>query len=296
MRDTPAPLRHAAGATPEAALASIAALVEARYGITFHGARRPLLGSRVRELLAARAMRSIQELHAHLVAPQGNQPLWNDLIARIVTRETSFFRQEEHFAVLRDVILPAAISNRSFDGIPEVRILSAGCATGQEAYSLAMMLQESPELLRHANFAIDACDLDEEALRSARAAEYAEPELRGLSAERRARFTVPSGDRLRIADNIRSMVRFFRHNLLDALPGTSYDAIFCRNVTIYFDAGTTERVAARLAEALHPGGHLFCGHSETLRGTESALRPIPIGNAIVYRRARVSLPDRRRPA
>ncbi|CAN5481212.1 N/A [soil metagenome] len=264
----------------------IARLIHERAGLLYEDARRPLLASRVRELMVATGIPSMADLACRLMKIEEETALWDNLISRIITRESSWFRQGEHFTVLHDFVLPAVYSSKAFEQDAVVRILSAGCSQGQEAYSLAIMVEEFKEHSEGVRAVIEGCDIDAETVNFAREGVYSEPELRGLTPAHRAAHFERVGSRWRVAPHIRNAVRFFRHNLLEPLQTQPYDIIFCRNVTIYFDRETTKRVVRNLAEVLNPGGHLFSGHAEIWREPNPALKPIQFGETVIHRRAR----------
>lgn len=199
-----------------------------------------------------------------------------DLIDRVTVQETAFFRHAEHFEALAQDILP-----RLRDPIT---IWSAACANGQEAYSLAMVLEESP----HEHWSVVATDISNAALYRARAGDYEERELRGLSAERRERHFVRRGARLALRPELARRVSFARHNLaLEPPPFARGRAqvVFCRNVLIYLDGDVAARVLERLRDHLPLDGHLFIGASESLWHLSPCFTPQRLRRGYVHRPA-----------
>ncbi|MFI5283425.1 MAG: CheR family methyltransferase [Candidatus Dormibacterales bacterium] len=191
---------------------------------------------------------------------------WTALIRSMTVGETYFFRNKPHFDLLRERVLPALIEQRHREEHPWLRIWSAGCATGEEAYSLAILVRELiPDPERWA-ILILGTDLNSESLRRARSGSYGLWSFRDTDLVLMSRYTTPHGDRMVVTDEIRTMVTFSMLNLVDADtygPGASaMDLILCRNVTMYFGQPTAEVVAKRLLSALTPGGWLLVGPSE----------------------------------
>lgn len=188
------------------------------------------------------------------------------MISALTTNVSHFFREDHHFAILREKVLPGLIARASAGG--RIRIWSAGCANGQEPYSIAMTLRDAG-LRRDADIRILATDIDPNVIAHARAGLYPETMLSGLpDALRRAHFTqVPEGPGIawQVRSELREMIAFRELNLLRAWPMRGrFDAIFCRNVVIYFDADTQSQLWPRFAGALEPDGWLFLGHSERI--------------------------------
>ncbi len=191
---------------------------------------------------------------------------WTALIRSMTIGETYFFRNKPHIDLLREQVLPALIEQRNREEHPWLRIWSAGCATGEEAYSLAILVRELiPDLERWA-ILILGTDLNSESLRRARIGSYGLWSFRDTDPVLMSRYTTRHGDRTVVKDEIRAMVAFSMLNLVDEDSygsGTSaMDVTLCRNVTMYFGQQTASVVAKRLLSALTPGGWLFVGPSE----------------------------------
>ncbi len=186
------------------------------------------------------------------------------LVQSVVTGETSFFRDRIPFRALRYKVVPE-VSQGS--GEPtRLRVWSAGCSSGQEAYSAAMSLWDEVEA-GQVDLDVWATDISAAALERAREGVYAREELRrGLGEDEIERFFDPVGDRhARVRPQVRSRVRFSRMNLIsDDPPRGCFHAVFCRNVAIYFDTAARTAAYRRLSEALVPGGYLLLGAAETL--------------------------------
>ncbi|MCO6412377.1 MAG: protein-glutamate O-methyltransferase CheR [Thiogranum sp.] len=199
----------------------------------------------------------------------------------LTTNFTGFFREPVHFDFLRDTVLAQATQRR-------LRFWSAGCSTGEEAYSLALLVSDVLREGSQRSAAILATDLDSRAIAVARRGEYAPESVPGMPAAQRARLFTPvqSGNRglLKVRPGIRKLVRFRQMNLLHDWPAASaFDAIFCRNVMLYFDSATRRRLLDRFADRLHDGGYLFTGCAEAFCGPSQRFA---IVEKSVYRKIR----------
>ena len=189
------------------------------------------------------------------------------LIDLLTTNKTDFFREPAHFDFLVEQIIPAYLNAGS-----PLRIWSAGCSSGEEAYTLAVVLREA--LPAHYDFRILATDISTRVVAIAKKGVYHAQQLAGISAERRARWfsTTPDGSAM-VRPELRAAISFAHLNLMAPWPMTgSFDAIFCRNVMIYFNKPTVTTLVRRFHELLSPGGHLFIGHSESLTAIEHEYR------------------------
>jgi chemotaxis protein methyltransferase CheR len=230
-----------------------------------------LLDSRLAPILRARGLRSLSDLARRLPTAEG-PALLREMAEATTTNETSFFRDTSPFRQLTETILPALDASRA-PGIP-LRVWSAACSSGQEAYSIAIAAAE-------ARFArpldILGTDLSPAMVDRARAGLYSGFEAdRGLSPAQRARWMTQETNGWRVAQDLRASCRFQVGNLLaDLRPLGTFDLIFLRNVLIYFDGPTKERVVAACVARLAPDGFLCLGATETLLGLKVPVRPVP---------------------
>jgi chemotaxis protein methyltransferase CheR len=194
------------------------------------------------------------------------------MLSALTTNVTHFFREDHHFRLLRDKVLPPLLAAARSGG--RVRLWSAGCSAGQEPYSLAFTLLDlCPEAAR-LDIRILASDVDPDILRRAQDGLYPAEELKAIPAGMRDRFIDQDGTSptFRISDRARAIVRFAELNLMSEWPMHGpFDVIFCRNVAIYFDKQTQARLWQRFAGLTPPGGYLFLGHSERLSGPADAM-------------------------
>jgi chemotaxis protein methyltransferase CheR len=197
------------------------------------------------------------------------------VIEAMTTNETFFFRDRVPFDLFRDVLLPRCLRERA--GTRRVRIWCAAAASGQEPYSLAMILKEAQPRLAGWTFEIVATDISTEMLEKAKAGLYSQFEVqRGLPIQLLLKYFTQIGDTWQLAADIRSMVQFKPLNLIQSFTHLGdFDIVLCRNVLIYFDQATKADVLRRLAHALLPGGTVLLGAAETVIGLSDALVPHP---------------------
>lgn len=241
-----------------------------------------LIDSRLKPLVKDFGLSSLGDLVSRLKA--GVPAVQRAVMDALTTNETSFFRDLKPFELFRHVVLPYLLQTRAAQR--RFRIWSAACSTGQEPYSLAMILTEEQTKLRDWSWEIVATDVSSEALAKAKAGIYSQFEVqRGLPATMLVRYFTKDGDGWRIKDPLRSRIDFCPFNLLnDPTPLGRFDVIFCRNVLIYFDPPTKANVLARLAQQLAADGFLFLGGAETVIGISDRFAPEP-GQRGLYRRA-----------
>ncbi len=208
--------------------------------------------------------------YAHLLANDAQE--LDSFLHRFAINVSEFFRDTDRFQTFERDILPRLLAERS-----RLRLWSAGCSGGHEPYSLAILLSEAtPDVSHH----ILATDIDTVALELARAAgPYAEKEIRNVSPARRAsRFRLDDTGRWSGTDQLRAMVTYQRHDLLQDPMPVGFDLIVCRNVLIYFTAEARAQTFTRLAAALRPGGVLFLGATESMEASLAlGLRPVSFG-------------------
>lgn len=205
-----------------------------------------------------------------------------DITDAMTTNETSFFRDLRPFSAFRETVLPALMANRAAK--KSFRILCAAASTGQEPYSLAIILAEEAVRLRGWSCEIVAIDISATALERARAGVYSQFEIqRGMPTPLLLKYFRRTGEDWQIADELRAMVRFREFNLLNELtPFGSCDVVFCRNVLIYFDRETKARTLQNLSRRIPQDGALVLGASETVMGLSESFTPMS-GSSGIYR-------------
>ncbi len=246
--------------------ARVKARVYDEAGISLSDAKRTLVVSRLSKLLRALRIDSFAQYLDYL-EDQGSQKDAQDFVNALTTNLTRFFREDHHFDHLV-VYVGELMRHRprfNAEGRPKLRIWSAGCSTGQEAYTIALALLDAHRDLKRWDFKILATDIDTYVLGKAAAGVYPASELNGLTADRQALFERNPEGTLRIPDAARAVISFKPLNLIGPWPMKGpFDAIFCRNVAIYFDKDTQGTMFGRLGRMLAPGGYLYIGHSENL--------------------------------
>jgi len=238
----------------------LSALLHEKTGIMLAEKKKEMMYGRLVRRLRLLKLNSFRDYCTYLQGPSGEKELGFALNS-ITTNTTSFFREKHHFDFLRKEILPPI--RREIDCNPRhhVRVWSAGCSSGQEPYSIAMVMRDilGP---RGTNSRILATDLDSAIIDTARAGRYDEKICREACLKDAGH---TSGGQMEIRSELKNMVSFKQLNLLHDWPMTGkFDVIFCRNVMIYFDQETQDNLVRRFAGRLKAGGFLFVGHSESL--------------------------------
>jgi chemotaxis protein methyltransferase CheR len=255
-------------------------LIRERYGIWYDDQKRFLLLSRLSTRLAGRGIETYGGYVDFLRRDPRAREEWDDLASVLSNNETYFFRERAQLKALAGDVVDEFL-RRS----PRVRLWSSACSSGEEPYSLAMTLLETGKLT-DGQLTIRATDISPRVLALAEKGFYRALSFRATEPAMIQRWFTPQGDGFVVGDRIKRLVSFGRLNLLDgARVGAEgpFDAIFCRNVLIYFDKATQKRVVESFAKALRPGGYLFLGHAESLFHLTDLYEPIVGRDAIVYR-------------
>lgn len=233
-----------------------------------------LLESRLLPIAKKCGVDNLAEL-ADKIASSRDRELIYDVVEAMTTNETSFFRDVRPFDNLEKVVLPYFVQNRA--GTRRLRIWSAACSTGQEAYSIAMILKEWEAKLAGWQIEIVGTDLSEDVLDKATNGVYTQFEVqRGLAVQRLVKFFEQNGDQWQVKQELRNMVRFQKGNLLGDLSGLgAFDIVFCRNVLIYFDLETKGQILTKVNRLLPDDGILFLGGAETVLGVSEEFKLLP---------------------
>jgi two-component system CheB/CheR fusion protein len=261
-----------------------------RRGFDFTGYKRPSLVRRVRRRMAEVGIEGVSDYQDHLeVHPDEFTPLFNTILINV----TSFFRDRPSWDHLRDVLLPELLTRCG----PTIRVWSAGCASGQEAYSVAILLAEAlgvDEFRRRVK--IYATDVDEEALGHARQGGYNERELTGLTPEQVEQYFSAEAGRFAFRKDLRRSLIFGRNDLVQDAPISHIDLLLCRNTLMYFTAETQQRILGRLHYSLNPDGLLFLGKAEMLLSHTQLFTPVDLGRRFFHKRNGGPVRERRTPA
>lgn len=235
------------------------------FGLDLKSGKEELVSARLRKLVRGGGFRSFQDYYRNILEDKTGQALAS-MIDALATNHTAFLREPDHFRFFRAQVLPQLADRQP------VEAWSAACSTGEEVWTLACLLNE---VLPGRRVHIVATDISNKALRFAAAACYPLERCRDLPPAWLSRWFVAEGrppQAYRVSDALRAQVQFQRINLVERLPWAHrFPVIFCRNVMIYFDRATQERVVRQLAEHLEPGGYLFVGHAESLTGVAHGL-------------------------
>jgi chemotaxis protein methyltransferase CheR len=244
--------------------------IESRIGIKMPQAKRVMVEARLRRRLRALAIDSYHDYVAYLFSPEGQREEVVHLLDAVTTNKTDFFREAVHFDLLREVFLPRLILEGRVAPRSPLRAWSAGCATGEEPYTLAMVLAEFARENPGFDFSILGSDVSSLALATAEQGVYDVDRVVPVPDPLRKRYLMrskdPSRRLVRIVPELREKVRFRRINLMDAELGLreSFQVVFLRNVLIYFERPLQEELVRKVCGHLAVGGYLFVGHSETL--------------------------------
>ena len=246
----------------------IAALVYERSGIGLHEGKRPLVVARLQTRLRALSLDTFSKYLKYLEQDNSGDEL-TLLLDSIATNHTYFFREEQHFKILAEKVVPEMRKNRR-----PLDIWCAASSTGEEPYTIGMTLSDLDPPM---DFRMVASDISTKALRAASAAVYKMPAVEKLPIDTlRKYFEKGMGEAAgfaRVRKELRSKIQFRQINLLEVPKfETKFDVIFCRNVMIYFDRAVQQRVVSALEKNLRPGGYLFISHSESLNGITHGLR------------------------
>jgi chemotaxis protein methyltransferase CheR len=257
----------------------VADLVRQRSAIQLEAGKEYLVESR---LLPLAREAELPTVDAYVRGLRGvpRQHEYDRVVEALTTNETSWFRDVAPFKALTDHVAPELLTARP--GMSVLKVWSAACSTGQEAYSIGMSLLDSAPDLR---VQIAATDLSEEVLAKGRAGRYSQLEVnRGLPAPMLVKHFTRTGTEWEISQRLRSAVTFSKNNLMHAPPATGpFDVVFLRNVLIYFDLATKRDVLRRARSVVRPGGYLFLGAAETTIGIDDDWERIPVGRSSVYR-------------
>ena len=261
-------------------------LIYEQAGICLGPEKQTMLEGRLRRRLKALGMRNYGEYCAHLFEGHGIDEELVSLIDVVTTNKTDFFREIRHFEYLERKALPDLMSRP--DGQKEFLIWSAGCSSGEEPYTMAIVLSEYAGRHPGFRFRILATDISTTVLEKAELGVYSEDVIAPVEMALRKKYFLrskqPGTDRVRVVPELRRMIEFRRLNFMEQDYGVRerMGAIFCRNVLIYFDRPTQEEILGKLIHHLVPGGYLFVGHSETLH--DMNLPVIPLAPAL-YRKS-----------
>ncbi|MDR4507014.1 MAG: protein-glutamate O-methyltransferase CheR [Candidatus Brocadiaceae bacterium] len=253
-------------------------LVYEESGINLSTAKKELLKSRLMKRLRQMSLTSFNQYFKYVTEEDKTGVELIHMIDSISTNLTDFFRESAHFDFLANKLLPDLLEQKRKKRERRIRIWSAGCSSGEEPYTLSLVLIENITELQQWDVKILATDLSTKVLKKAMQGIYSKDRLKNVpSSLVNTYFTKGVGnnsDYYQVKDELKNLITFRRFNLMDGMfPFKGlFDVIFCRNVMIYFDKQTQSELIAKYYKYLAPGGYLFIGHSESLSGTGSGFR------------------------
>lgn len=271
--------------------------IHERSGLFFAENKMYLVKNRLQKRMEELDIKTVRDYFYH-VKYDTSQKEFNVLMDLVTTNETSFFRNEPQLLSFSDEALSLVLKRKAERGQKTLRIWSAGCSTGEEPYTLAMILIDKIPNLTAWNAEIIASDISEEVLQKARMGIYSGLTLRNVNQVALSKHFVREGDNYRVNPAVRSLVKFSHLNLNDQRKislMSDLDVVFCRNVMIYFSDDVKRQLVRGVFNSLVPGGYFYIGHSETLHGISKAFKLVYFKNALVYQKDVAELSSRSRP-
>ncbi len=256
-------------------------------GIYYSESKKYLLESRILKRIQALKLNSLYDYVNFIKNPMNRGELKN-LFDAITINETYFFRAEQQFDSLEKIIIPELIKNKIGNSTPTIRIWSAACSTGEEPYTIAMIvLEKIKPLYPNVQFQILGSDISTQVLEVAKNGVYKEYSVRNMPEFYLKKYFIPKDGLFYLKDEVKRLVRFSNINLFDSTQVrmvSNCDVIFCANVLIYFDIPAKQKVVSYLYDALNSGGYLFVGYSESLHGISKAFKLVHLPKAIAYKK------------
>jgi chemotaxis protein methyltransferase CheR len=262
-------------------------LIHEQFGLYYDDSQRSSLRARLAGRLSLLGLLSFEDYYRYLrFAPERAAELAR-MVSHLTNNETYFFREQPQLQVFADNTLRTLRERKTQTGDRTLRVLSAGCSTGEEAMTLAMIIYDSGQFFWNWDVRIFGMDLDPEALEKAERGTYHQNSMRAVNLERLERHFIKDGKTVRVKDAVRKLVSFRQGNLVEAESYVGLrplDVIFCRNVLIYFSDGSIRRAMELFFESLVPGGYLFLGHAESLGRITDIFTPVRFQGAMAYQK------------
>ncbi|HWO01396.1 MAG TPA: protein-glutamate O-methyltransferase CheR [Blastocatellia bacterium] len=258
-------------------------LIYSECGVSIGSEKRTFLESRLRRRMDELGIRSGYEYYCLVKHSQVRSQELPSLLDTLMICETSFFRNQPQFDLLRQVVLPEIIEKKERAGTRLIRVWSAGCSTGQEPYSAVIAMLESVTEVESWTLRVFASDLSFTALERAQCGIYREDQLKGIEPNWISKYFRRENGHYVVSDAVKRRVIFDYHNLKHDNGLRGLDMVFCRNVMIYFDADEQRRLVTRFGSCLVPGGYLFLGHAESLQGLSSRFSMVHRNKGIAYK-------------
>ncbi len=256
-------------------------------GIYFTESKKYLLEGRISKRIAANNLNSFAEYMRYIRSSSKKDEL-DRLFEAITINETYFFRAPQQFEVLENILLPEILAPRKNTAMPTFRIWSAASSSGEEAYTIAIMVLET---FRHkypkVNFQIVGSDINQSVLDAAKQGIYKEYAIRNIPPNLLSKYFKQEGNLYQLSPEVRRLVKFVNINLYDpnqVKMMSQCDVIFCANVLIYFDLPSKQQVVSHLYNSLNKGGYLFIGYSESLHGISKSFKLVHLPKAMAYQK------------
>jgi chemotaxis protein methyltransferase CheR len=248
-------------------------------GITFSSTNRAILESRLKERLREKQMSHVSEYYSLLMKDKEELKLMLDSVTTNLTR---FFRNQPHFDALINYVIPEVLKLKKARNDTRIKVWSAGCSTGEEPYTLAMILKD--KLPAPYTAEIIASDISLKSLMVGKAGFYPDSRIVGVPEDYLPRFFDRQNNGYQVKEELMKMIRFDYHNLKNDSGQRNFDILFCRNVLIYFDEPAQKAVIDRFWEAMSPKSYLFIGHSESLFGMKTQFEFLKTDWACLYQK------------
>jgi chemotaxis protein methyltransferase CheR len=262
--------------------------IHKRFGINLPPVKKTMLTSRLLKRLRSLNIQRFSDYYDYLMSSKGQKNEVIHMIDVVSTNKTEFFRESGHFDFLKNVALPGIVSEKKKWSMKKVNVWSAGCSSGEEAYTLALVIAEFLESYPGITFSIFASDISQQMLIAAERAIYSHEAVKNIPLRYVHKYFMRGARSqtgfYRIAPKLRNCVRVKYFNLMESFSSipTKMDFIFCRNVMIYFNRDTRESLVNNFYHQLKDGGYLFIGNSETLNGLDTNFRQ---AGPTIYRKA-----------
>lgn len=258
-------------------------------GLYLPDGRRYIFEGQFLKCMEALGIATMSQYYSFLTSNQNQKSAIGQLVNEIAGNETSFFGDEVRFRALQDIFLPEIVSRKSALGERRLRIWSAGCSSGEEAYAVAMVLHSLKDsLLKDWDGKVWATDMSTPILEKAKTGLYQEFALHGIPAEYREAYLQSQGSGLRVSEVLKRYVDFQYHDLetsiMEANIASSFDIVYCSNVLVRFDVHTRGRIIQNFYDALCEGGYLLLGYYESLNGLNNGFYHIHFTGGMGYRK------------
>lgn len=250
-------------------------------GITFSSTNRSILDSRIKDLLRRKNLQTPAEYMALVLK---NPDEMKEMLDSVTTNLTRFFRNQPHFDAFINYVIPAVIENKRKGADRTIRVWSAGCSTGEEPYTIAMILKEIVPL--GFDFKVTASDISLKSLMVGQQGFYADNKVDGIPPSYLEKYFTKVQGGYQVKKELQDTIHFDYHNLKNDSGARNLDVVFCRNVLIYFDEAAQRAVIDRFWDAMAPQSYLFIGHSESLFGMKTQFEFLKTDWACLYKKNR----------